>query len=428
MPQRIDTLRILHVDDDEIDQEMVRRCLARRGDVTIHQVSSIAAIRDAVELHGSDIVLLDLNLDGLRGTASVERVLELGIDLPIVVVTGMDDAVGLHAIEAGAQDYVPKEDMHPQRVWRTLTHAVARWRLQRYDDDETEPFHRRYAIEAVIGRGRATVAYRVRHRTLQSLHTLKFLGPEDQPRHARLLREGRIQAQLNHPHLVRVTDVLTTCREVGLVLEHVDGVPLREWMAAGEHVQSDWLDLVRGLARGLRAAHRAGYVHGDLSPACVLVERGTRPVAKIGGFGALGPTPSPVDDDCLGYVAPERAAGRDVGPRADLFSLGCLLFELACGTPAFRGATPGETRKLVQLGRHAEVQLLNPRVPTGLARTIEQLLRPDPAQRPPDCDALLDALAPHRTPGPSPRDLAARTPEVTATVWMGTDPELQRPQ
>ena len=270
----------------------------------------------------------------------------------------------------------------------------------------------RFVVERELGVGASGRVLLVRHHSLGSLHALKLLTPEPAARE-RLLREGRLQAGLRHPNVVAVTDVLELGERLALVMEYVEGPTLRELLARESPglVQAEALfaDIVAGVAH----AHGLGIVHRDLKPANVLLQRvGERLLAKVADFG-LAKTLSPGTEpsrtrtgQLMGtpaYMAPEQyrdAKGADA--RADLFSLGCILYELCCGRPAFEGRDLIALFESISRGDFVAPRQLEPQLPERIDQAIRGCLIADRSQRIPDCATLLAVMVGERGFEPTP--------------------------
>lgn len=266
----------------------------------------------------------------------------------------------------------------------------------------------RYEVEACIGQGGMAQVYRVRHRTLRSSHALKVVRSSVPLGQERLLQEGRLQAQLRHPNLVAATDLLELGGgTVGLVLEYVGGPTLRAWMADdGDLRGATWLGVFRSIVRGVRCAHLAGVVHRDLKPANVLLHPTAGGwVPKITDFGIAKVLGAGDDSDITlgtpGFMAPEQVSDPgSVDERADLYSLGCLLHLMLAGTlPDRLWPAPMQTW------------------PPRLASVVEQLLQPDPADRPANCQELLEALDAVKDPTLCDRSPLRTRRRADTTTW-----------
>jgi len=216
----------------------------------------------------------------------------------------------------------------------------------------------------------------------------------------RFEREARAAAELHHQNVVALYDAFVWRGERYLVQEHVDGEDLGALLKRAGRVEPRVAAAVAlEVARGLEAIHARGVVHRDLKPPNVLV--GRRGEVKVADFGvALPPraetlTRASQAVGTLGYMAPEQLAGERVDPRADLFALGVLLYEMCAGRHPFEGgeaeATPALLRR-IEGGRYPPLRRAAPRTPRALARLVQRCLRPRPRRRPPDAAAVRRAL------------------------------------
>ncbi len=260
----------------------------------------------------------------------------------------------------------------------------------------------RYTVEQRLGSGGMAVVWLVRHNQLGTLHAMKVLSVPTASVRKRLRDEGRLQGALRHPNVVAVTDLVDVGGCPALVMEYVAGPSLADLLADQRLTVAQADDLGRGLLLGLEAAHRRGLVHRDVKPGNVLlsVESGS-PVPKIADFGlakVLGGDPSgdpglTRTGSTLGtpaYMAPEQVRdARSVDARADLFSVGAVLYELLTGARAFRGEDTLELLQNVAAARFVPVRELAPKAPERMAAAIEAALVADPERRVQDCSALL---------------------------------------
>lgn len=263
----------------------------------------------------------------------------------------------------------------------------------------------RYTVEAVIGHGGTAVVYLVRHKQLNSQHALKVLSLTSSAIRERLLREGRVQAALQHVNIVTVTDVLDIEGNPGLLMEHIDGPSLDQAMKRYKINLRDGLTLFRGVVAGVRAAHHHGLVHRDLKPANVLLFRSPEGfVPKVTDFGLakllvgskqeLGQTRQGIAMGTPAYMAPEQIRdARAVDQRADLFSLGCILYELATRQRAFPGDQALEIYNNIVAGRYTPPEEIVPDLPDAVIQAIDGCLILDREQRIPDCETLLQVLS-----------------------------------
>lgn len=217
-----------------------------------------------------------------------------------------------------------------------------------------------YEVQTLIGQGGMGAVYRARHRKLDRLVAIKILRPieSDDPVLTadfteRFEREARVLAKLDHPHIVRIYDFGRTDPPQAyfyLILEYVDGASLRDLMSAGRLTPKEVLELIPQVCEALQSAHHLGVIHRDIKPENILVDAECR--VRIADFGlaklqglepeGLGLTQSHQTFGSVHYMAPEqlRSAGQ-VDHRADLYSLGVIVYEMLTGElPLGRFAAP----------------------------------------------------------------------------------------
>ncbi|OXY98840.1 protein kinase domain-containing protein [Streptomyces diastatochromogenes] len=207
----------------------------------------------------------------------------------------------------------------------------------------------RYRLLARIGRGGMGVVWRASDEVLGRLVAVKELAPDDsltdddaRRRRERTFREARAVAQLRHPHIIVVHDVVEQDERPYIVMELIDGGSLADRIAtSGPVAAAEAARIGIDLLSALRTAHAAGVLHRDIKPANVLVESGTDRVvltdfgiAQVAGATTLTETGSFVGSP--EYTAPERMSGVRTGPESDLWSVGALLCTVLSGESPFR--------------------------------------------------------------------------------------------
>lgn len=259
----------------------------------------------------------------------------------------------------------------------------------------------RYRIEALIGQGGMAAVYRVRHVRLDSEHALKVLFVTSPKLCDRLIREGRVQANLHNSNIVSVTDVLNIQGSPALVMEYIDGPALDTWLLENRPTLEESLWLFRGILRGMTIAHERGVVHRDLKPANVLLfpsDEGLVP--KVTDFGLVKSLVDQKGDTMTGmslgtpeYMSPEQIRdASDIDARADMWALGCILYELVCHKRAFQGVDKMGTFNLIVAGHYEPPRKLAENLPRNVAEAIRSLLEVDREERLASCDALYDLL------------------------------------
>ncbi|MEU0516731.1 protein kinase [Streptosporangium sp. NPDC006007] len=226
-------------------------------------------------------------------------------------------------------------------------------------------------------------------------------------------REVRIMRRLDHPNLPRTVD--GGVDDTGLpylAMEFLDGETLRDLVNEHPQLPVAWVAALGAqIANGLSAAHTAGVIHRDLKPSNAMLLRGG--VIKVLDFGmgrivddveSARVTSTGVTVGTARYMAPEQFLAATVTQAADLYALGCMLFELLTGVPPFHSESAHELGQKHLAEPVPPVRLLRSDVPEPLARLVEQLLAKKPADRPADAVAVREALLPlavgeERVPG-----------------------------
>lgn len=267
----------------------------------------------------------------------------------------------------------------------------------------------RYTVVARLGHGAHAVAYRVHAEGVD--YALKVLSKADEGLRERVLQEGEIQARLRHPNTVAVREAIQIGPTVGLVMDYVAGPTLHVWLRAERPDIPTALAIFRGVAEGVGAAHALGIVHRDIKPGNVLMQLGPGlPTPRVCDFGLAkveDPTGAPTDEGrsmgTPGYMAPEQIVDWGaVDRRADIFSLGCVLYELLAGRRPFRGGDARAMCEAILAGQYPPPEALIPEIPEHLRVTIRRCLATERLRRPPTCAVLLRLLE-----DPSPERIKA---------------------
>ena len=203
-----------------------------------------------------------------------------------------------------------------------------------------------YRIESLLGRGGMGVVYRAHDLALDRPVALKLLAPEladDVRFRERFLRESRLAASLDHPAIVPIFDAGQSGQQLYIAMRLVDGTDLKQLLRTeGKLEPARALQLIEPVALALDAAHARGLLHRDVKPSNVLIDgAGHCYLADFGLSRRLAELDAVGDGRSLGtidYVAPEQIRGEELDARADLYSLGCLLYECLAGRPPFTGS------------------------------------------------------------------------------------------
>jgi len=249
-----------------------------------------------------------------------------------------------------------------------------------------------FAILGIVGRGGMGVVLRGFDTHLQRDVAIKVLEPamaNDEIARKRFCRESRTAASISHENVVAVHHVAheESSDLPYLVMQLIDGEALDERLArVGRLPLKDVVRIGAQVAAGLAAAHEKGLIHRDVKPANVLLERGTERV-KLTDFG-LARAAEDVRLTRTGlvtgtplYMAPEQARGEELDARADLFSLGVLLYELCTGQTPFDAKSPLAVLKRLTEEQHQPVRELAPDTPEWFTAVIDRLMAKSPADR-----------------------------------------------
>jgi serine/threonine protein kinase len=285
-----------------------------------------------------------------------------------------------------------------------------------------------YDILEELGRGGMGVVYKAVQKSLKRLVALKLvLGGAHADEHVadRLRREAEAAARLQHPNIVHIFEVGEQDGLPYLSLEFIEGNSLARQLGGGPLPPRQAAQLIEVLARAMHYAHGAGIVHRDLKPANVLLAHGRGQAAEgneNGGGGASSPAPVPWTQACTpkitdfglakwvgrgvnetqtgaivgtaSYMAPEQAAGqaRDVGPAADIYALGSILYETLTGRPPFRADNVLDTLEQVRGQDPVPPSQLQPKCPRDLETICLKCLQKAPSRRYASAAELADDL------------------------------------
>jgi formylglycine-generating enzyme required for sulfatase activity/tRNA A-37 threonylcarbamoyl transferase component Bud32 len=254
-----------------------------------------------------------------------------------------------------------------------------------------------YEVLEVLGRGGQSVVYKARQRALDRLVALKMIvssAPAEAEERARFRREAEAVAQLVHPHIVQIYDVGEHAGQPYLALEYVPGGTLAQKLAGVPLAGREAARLLETLARAVHWAHQRGIVHRDLKPGNVRVTADG--ALKIADFGLAKRLEADASLTHTGYVmgtpsymAPEQASGKskEVGPAADVYALGVILYEMLTGRPPFLGVTAWDIIPQVLQADPVPPRRLQPGVLSDLETICLKCLHKEPQKR---YDSALD--------------------------------------
>jgi serine/threonine protein kinase len=259
-----------------------------------------------------------------------------------------------------------------------------------------------YEVLAPLGAGGMGSVYRVRHAISQRVEALKVILPNASasPEMAdRFLREIRLQASLEHPHIASLHNAFRIHDELVMVMEFVEGVSLREKLRSPGITLGQALEYGAQVLAALVYAHARGVIHRDIKPSNVMIA--SHGVVKLLDFG-LATSRQDLDLTQPGmllgspnYMSPEQARGERADARSDIYSTGAMLYEMVAGRPPFDAGGTGAAYAIITAHLNkapkspAEV---NPQLPQELARIILKALAKSAAERFSTAEEFLSAL------------------------------------
>ena len=261
----------------------------------------------------------------------------------------------------------------------------------------------RYHVVSRLDAGAQGMVFRAVHPELQTEVVLKVGRPGGAGGAESLRAEGRVLAGLDHPNLARVIDLDVHDGRPFLAIEYVRGRNLRQVAADRQVPPAEAARVVAAVARAADHAHGRGVIHRDIKPANIVMEESGRPRLVDFGLALVNPgvtdatAPEGMVSGTVAFMAPEQARGEQVGPAADVFGLGGVLYFLLTGSAPAEGKTIAESLGRAARGDWDRAKLANPAVPAKLAAVCERAMATDPKARPTAAgfaDELEAAVAP----------------------------------
>ncbi len=254
-----------------------------------------------------------------------------------------------------------------------------------------------YEIGEKLGEGGMGEVWRARDSRLNRAVAVKVLPANaagDPARRLRFEQEARSLGALNHPNIVAVYDVGESGGQDYIVSELVEGESLRKLVERGPIPSRRLLEMAVQIADAVAAAHALGIVHRDLKPENIMISRDGR--VKVLDFGLAKYNGPPAHGDetatlamsqpglvlgTVGYMSPEQVRGEIVDPRSDLFSFGCVLYEMATGRRAFEGKSAADVMSAILKEEPPEMSASAAAAPPALENIVRRCLEKEPAHR-----------------------------------------------
>ncbi len=256
-----------------------------------------------------------------------------------------------------------------------------------------------YKILAKIGEGGMGVVYKAEDTKLRRTVALKFLPPElmrDQEAKERFLQEAQAAAALDHPNICTIYEINESEGHTYISMANIKGQSLKEKIASGPIKLEEVLDIAIHTAEGLKEAHENGVVHRDIKPANIMLTQ--KDQVKIMDFGlakltwGVDLTKTATIMGTVAYMSPEQASGEKIDHRTDIWSLGCVLYEMLAGQRPFK-STHDQAAIYSILNEEPEpIASLRKDLPVGFEMILHACLQKDPRNRYRDMEALLSDL------------------------------------
>ena len=262
----------------------------------------------------------------------------------------------------------------------------------------------RYRLLEKLGEGGMGVVYKAEDPKLQRNVALKLLAPhltEDPKSKARFLREAQAAATVDHPNICTIHEIDEVGGQTFISMAYVEGQTLDRKIETGEMALREALEIATEVALGLEAAHHKGIVHRDIKGANIMITEARPGVAwqvKVMDFGLArlldqrSLTSGETALGTLSYAAPEQARGEPVDQRADIWSLGVVLYQMVSGRLPFQGETDAAVLYAILHNDPEPVTSARAGVPIEIEDVIEKALAKDPGQRYQDVGELVEDL------------------------------------
>ncbi len=255
----------------------------------------------------------------------------------------------------------------------------------------------RFALSGRLGTSRTGDLYRAVDATTGASVALRVLRGVSDAVARQSMQDVDKASSVEHPALVAHVAHGIDAGHAFVATEWLTGETLGDRLARGPLSIDETRRLAERLAEALAALHARGFVHGDVNPGNVHLPGGHIAEAKLGNWG-LASWATSLDAEGLtmgtpGCMAPEQLRGERLEPAADVFALGCVLYECIAGVAAFRGATPAAVQAKIFLTDPERLETVQPATPPALGHLVLRMMAKRPAGRPPDGDALRAELA-----------------------------------
>lgn len=282
-----------------------------------------------------------------------------------------------------------------------------------------------FEIVEIIGRGGMGVVYRARDTKLDRTVAVKSIPPEmasSSTVRMRFRREAKLLASLNHPNIAVIHEIIEEEKSGYLILEYVPGETLAQHIAREAFELKEALSISRQVAEAVSAAHKKGVIHRDLKPGNIKITPEGR--VKVLDFGLAktydrdrsNETAATHPGHVIGtpaYMSPEQARGKDTDHRTDIWSFGCIMYQMLTGRLPFEGETATDTLTHI-IERQPDWEALPKQIPTNIKTLLQRCLEKDPDKRLGDITEAANQIT--ETLSTQPQPLSVRLRKLAFTV------------
>ncbi len=260
-------------------------------------------------------------------------------------------------------------------------------------------FANKYRIGGEIGRGGMGVVYKAEDTKLKRIVALKFLPQElmrDKEAKERFIQEAQAAAALDHPNICTIYEINESDGQTFISMAYIKGQSLKEKIASGPIILEEVLNITIDIAEGLKEAHENGIIHRDIKPANIMLTNKNQ--VKIMDFGlakltwGADLTRTATIMGTLAFMSPEQATGEKTDHRTDIWSLGCVLYEMLAGRRPFKGTHDQAAIYSILNEEPEPIARLRKNLPVGFEMILHTCLQKDPHKRYRNMKALLSDL------------------------------------
>lgn len=403
---------ILIVDDNEDLASSMRGFLEGKGN-TVKSANCGKDAYDILDAEDFDLLILDWELPDASGPDICQYYRKFGGLGAVLMLTGRNSSEDkVTGLNAGADDYLTKPVNIPEFSARidALLRRVSMIKKEEpptYDESMVgKTFAATYMINAVLGKGAMGIVYHATHTTLKRSSAVKVLTdhPMQKGDRKRFEREARAMSLLDHPSLVKIYDFgFADQRTPYIVMEFIEGRTLNEILKEqGKLSVKEAIPVFIGICEGLHHAHLQSIIHRDLKPANVMVSNSGQ--CKILDLGVAKISEEETDmkltvaGEIFGspyYMSPEQALSKALDHRSDIYSLGCLMFEVLTGELPFMGDSFVElVNAKTKATQPPSICQHDPQAkfPPALDKLLMKTLEKSPANRPNSMTQIIEEL------------------------------------